>query len=175
MTEEDVVSLGMGKWSQPGVPHRDWRCVDNYDTFEVHGEDQFETCEMCEVMNIRFVHVMQHDDYPELLHCGCICAGHMEQNKARAKRRDTSMRNRAGRRERFPERKGWRVSAKGTPHIRVDGYHLMVVRRKGGFAVGVTSPGAGDPKWGRKTYKSELDAQLGCFDALEYMKERRGG
>lgn len=106
MKEENGSALGRGKWSQAGVPHRDWCCVDNYDTFEVHGEQEYETCEMCEVMTIRFVHVMQHPDYYELLHCGCICAGDMEQSKARAVRRDKAMRSRAGRRTKFPERKG---------------------------------------------------------------------
>lgn len=171
--ESDQSALGRGKWSMAGVPHRGWSCVDNYDAFEVHGEDEFETCAMCETMKIRFVHVMEHPDYSELLHCGCICAGHMEQSLSRAERRDTNMRNRAGRRAKFPARKGWRTSARGTPHIRVDGYHLMVVRRKGGFAVGVTPPGSDAPTWGRRTYPGELDAQLGCFDALEYMKRRK--
>lgn len=155
------------------MPHRDWNCVDNYDSFEVNGEDEFETCEMCEVMEIRFVHVMQHADYSDLLHCGCICAGHMEQNKVGADRRDKGMRNRASRRAKFPDRTGWRVSARGTPYIKVEGYHLMVARRKSGFAVGVTPPGAPHPKWGRRTYPAELDARLGCFDALEYMKSRQ--
>jgi hypothetical protein len=35
---------------------------------------------MCESQAVRFVHYMEHDDYPEVLEVGCVCAGHMEQD-----------------------------------------------------------------------------------------------
>jgi hypothetical protein len=171
--EAKHVALARGKWSQPLVPHRGWTCVDHYDAFEAHGDEEFETCEMCETTPIRFVHLMEHPDYAGQLHCGCVCAGHMEQSKVRAETRDKGMRNRAVKRTKFPTRKGWRVSVRGTPHIKVDGYHLMVVHRKGGFAVGVTPPGSTEPIWGQRIYKAAVDAQLGCFDALEYIRNKR--
>lgn len=71
--EESLVAAGRGKWSQPGLPHRGWHCVDIEDL----GEPQVE-CEMCESQTIRFVHHMEHPDYSQVLEVGCICAGHME-------------------------------------------------------------------------------------------------
>lgn len=173
MTDErEAVSGGRGKWSQLGVPHRGWVCVDEYDTYERLGEDQLETCGMCEFSQVRFVHVMENERYPDQLHCGCVCAGNMEQDLASAERRDGTLRSRAGKRDAFPKRKRWKISAKGTPHIKVDGYHLLVVRRSDGkFGVGATPPG-GEIIWGRKHYPSIEEAQKGCFDAWQVLAAR---
>jgi hypothetical protein len=192
--ERQAIASGRGKWGRAGVPHRGWECVrwydnkDRYDgqgrsgpeedvrlhpTFELAGNEGETICQMCESTEIRYVHVMQHPDYREGdLHCGCICAGHMSGNLAAARSRERSMRNRATRRGRFPRRKGWKVSAKGNSHIKVDGYHVVLVRRGGGFGIGLTPPGAEDMMWGRKTYPTEHAARLGAFDAIEIVRER---
>lgn len=170
MSEERALASGRGKWSRPAVPHKGWQCVDCYDVYERGGTP--ETCEMCETQRIRYVHLMRHPDYPETLRCGCVCAGHMADEPARARNREAGVRTRAARRARFPDRAGWKISPRGTPHIRVEGCHLMVVRRRGGFAVGATPPWASEPVWGRKTYPTERAARLAAFDALEYFKRR---
>lgn len=96
---------GRGKWGQPGVPKRGWVCQGIEDLGE-----PLETCGMCETMTIRYVHLMVHDDYPEELACGCICSGHMEQDIEAAKVRETTMKNRARRREAWPDLRAWRFS-----------------------------------------------------------------
>ena len=101
-----------GKWTDPGVPHRGWICVDMEDSGGV-----FNTCEMCEVQEIRFLHTMEHASYPGRLVCGCICAGHMEEDYAAARKREKVLVNRARRRLNWPDRAGWRVSARGNPYI----------------------------------------------------------
>ncbi len=58
-----------GKWSQQGVPKKGWACIG----FEDLGEPSTQ-CEMCENQDIRYVHQMQHPDYPHILECGCVCA-----------------------------------------------------------------------------------------------------
>lgn len=72
----------LGKWSVPGVPHRGWNCIDIEDLGSPEA-----ACEMCKRKEIKCVHVMRHPDYPETLNCGCICAGHMEEDVERARRR----------------------------------------------------------------------------------------
>jgi hypothetical protein len=83
----DTDLTGRGKWSDPGVPHRGWECSGVDDL----GEDpvNWQTCEMCESQEIRYVHTMVHIDYPSWLECGCVCAGNMEGsvNHARARER----------------------------------------------------------------------------------------
>lgn len=169
--EHDAIKRGRGKWGQPGVPHKGWECVGEYDTFEEIGEDEFQTCGMCESAQVRFVHIMRNERYKEQLLCGCICAGHMGQDLAAAEVRDQAMRAIAGRRDHFPKRKRWKTSAKGNPFIKVGGYHVMVYRRKdGSYGVGATPPGASGPIWGNKRYTMLEHAQKGCFDAIRYLE-----
>lgn len=170
--ERDAITLGRGKWGQAGVPHKGWVCVGDYDTFEELGEDEFQTCGMCESAQVRFVQIMENERHPDRLFCGCICAGHMAEDLASAEIRDTAMRSKAGRRDHFPRRKGWKTSSKGTPYINVEGYHLMVVSTRTGFSVGATPPGAPKPVWGQKRYTSVDSAQRGCFDAWQHLLSR---
>jgi hypothetical protein len=88
----DAVLAGMrpaeaghfGKWRERGVPHKGWQCIDVYELDR--GEEQ--TCEMCETASIHTVHVMRHPNYEGELEVGKICAGHMQQDLARARERE---------------------------------------------------------------------------------------
>jgi hypothetical protein len=82
--DEQLVSQRRVKWSESGVPHKGWTCV--------HIEDLEEpdiTCEMCESQNVRYVHHMQHQIYPDILKVGCVCAGHLNAASNRGKWRET--------------------------------------------------------------------------------------
>jgi hypothetical protein len=81
--EEQFISRGFGKWSQRGVPHRGWTCI----AMEDQGDD-WKLCEMCEHVDVRFIHVMTHPDFDGDLRVGCICAGNMEQDVAGAELRE---------------------------------------------------------------------------------------
>ena len=115
-----------GKWSQPGVPHKGWICIDIEDLGEPSA-----TCEMCETQEIRYVHHMQHPQYPEVLGCGCVCAGHMEGDYEGARQRETVMRNASARRRKWLTR-DWRVSRGGNPFLNVAGYNVVVYPAKAG-------------------------------------------
>jgi hypothetical protein len=85
-TKDDIVQEsagGSGKWKQRGVPHRGWACVDVQDL----GAPMV-VCEMCEIVSIRYVHVMEHEDYDGQLGVGCVCAQHMEEDRIGPKRRE---------------------------------------------------------------------------------------
>lgn len=69
----------------PGVLHSGWHCVDIEDLGEPHAER-----EMCESQTIRYVHHMEHPDYPGSLAVGCVCAGHMEGSLAAVRDREAS-------------------------------------------------------------------------------------
>ena len=96
-----------GKWSQPGVPHKGWTCIDIEDLGEPSA-----TCEMCETQEVRYVHHMQHPHYPDILGCGCVCAGHMEGDYEGARQREQVLRNANARRRKWLTR-DWRVSRNG--------------------------------------------------------------
>jgi hypothetical protein len=82
-----------GKWSQPGLPHRGWVCVDVEDL----GSPSV-ICEMCEAAEIRYVHHMQHADYLRGLGVGCVFAENMEQDYVGPWLCEIALRQRATRR-----------------------------------------------------------------------------
>src|SRR5262252_8362067 len=100
-----------GKWTQPGVPHRGWRCVHIEEL-----EQQSHLCEMCEARHVRFVHIMRHPAYQGILRVGCVCAGHMEEDLEGARRREASFKTERNRRTRWLARP-WRLSAAGNEFL----------------------------------------------------------
>ena len=173
MTDEArAIARRRGKWSQQDIPHLGWVCVAEYDAKEDGGD--LIICEMCETMEVRFVHVMENERYPDRLACGCICAAHMSGELKAAQDRDKRMRSRATRRSNFDKRKGWTISPQGNPHIKVHEYHLVIARKKtGDFQVGARGPRDREFKWGRKRYSTLNEAKKGCFDALEFFEQKQ--
>ena len=109
-----------GKWSQPEVPHKGWSCVGIEDLGEPSA-----VCEMCETQEIRYVHSMQHPHYPQILMCGCVCAGYMEEDPAWARQREGELRSISSRRQRWLSR-NWRISRSGNSYLNVEGRNVVV-------------------------------------------------
>lgn len=160
LTEEELVSRRRGKWSASGVPHKGWQCVDVEDL----GEPQAE-CEMCESQVIRYVHHMEHPFYPDELAVGCVCAGHMEEDLAGARKREATMRNRASKRARWLTR-AWRRSAKGNPTLKADGFRITVYPRGGGFGATVAAVDDSAVHHARRNYSTSNRAKLAAFDLI---------
>jgi len=155
--EERSVASGRGKWSESGVPHKGWHCVDIEDL----GKPKVQ-CEMCESQTIRYVHYMEHQNYENVLEVGCVCAGNMEGNLVAAKHRETTMKSRASKRKRWLSRK-WKISAKGNPWLITDGYRITVYERGNGWAATVVND---QVFHSRRNYKSEDLAKLWAFDFI---------
>jgi hypothetical protein len=164
--KETAGAMTTGKWRQPDVPHRGWTCVDVEDLGEPEA-----VCEMCEVQEIRFAHHMEHQDYPTTLRCGCICAGHMEQDHARAQDRDAAMRARAKRKDKWLDRK-WRTSTAGNAYLNDGGYNVVVFQRGEVWGFRVLNRETDDELIARKPYLTEDAAMLRAFDAIEWMRSR---
>ena len=76
-----------------GAPLSGWYCDYIYDVAdEEEDSDHIElfTCELCDCTQVRFVHVMRHDEYFETVSVGCICAGIMEGDILAARERDAA-------------------------------------------------------------------------------------
>lgn len=156
-----------GKWSQAGVPHKGWICVNIADLGEPSA-----TCEMCEAQEIRYVHYMEHPDYSTQLGCGCVCAGRMEEDYEGAERREIVLRNAGGRRKRWLSR-AWRVSGKGNAYLNVDGYNVVVYPIAGSvWRFRVTNRATSDAISSRRALASEDAAKLRAFDAMIWMRDR---
>ncbi|BBI21221.1 hypothetical protein EKJ_20680 [Qipengyuania flava] len=158
-----------GKWSQAGVPHKDWRCVGEFDAKEEFGD--LVTCEMCEKQQIRFVHLMEHPHYGATLNCGCVCASHMSGDSQNAEAREKKMRSRASRRFNFPNRKGWKVSAKGNPYIKTDGVYLVIAENRDGFyRIGYKNVWQRDLSWSKEGWSTVHEAELAGFSIYEELR-----
>jgi hypothetical protein len=160
LKEEDLVSSRRGKWSAAGVPHKGWVCVDIEDLGEPSAE-----CEMCESQTIRYVHHMEHSSYPTVLQVGCICAGHMEGDLIASRAREASMKSRTGKRNRWLSR-AWKISAKGNPHIKADGYRVTVYPRDAAWACTIAAVDGSTLQHSRRNFKTIGEAKLAAFDHI---------
>lgn len=156
-----------GRWSQAGVPHRGWSCVGLEDL----GSPE-QLCEMCGSADVRYVHLMAHPNFPDILSVGCVCAEHMEGDYVSPRSREKRLRNVARRRKSWSKRI-WRLSRKGNPYINTDGYNVTVFRhpRPGdGWGISVLNRTSGQSQFSRKNYASEEKAKLAALDALLWAK-----
>lgn len=170
--EAQAIARRRGKWSQKDVPHLGWICVDQFDAKEDGGD--MITCEMCETMEVRFVHVMENSRYPEELHCGCICAAHMSGELKAAQERDKKMRSRAQRRSNFHKRKGWKISVHGNPYIDDHGNQAVITKLPdGSYQICAKGPHDRNYRWGKKHYSTLPEAKMGCFDAVEFLERKQ--
>jgi len=153
-SEEELVAHRRGKWSMVGVPHKGWVCVDIEDL----GEPQAE-CEMCESQTIRYVHHMEHPDYPDSLAVGCVCSGHMEGSLAAARDREASMRSRTSKRARWLGRI-WKMSVKGNPTIKADGFRITVYGRGSGYGATIAALDGSSVEHARRNFPTIDQAKL---------------
>jgi hypothetical protein len=153
-----------GKWSDPGVPHRGWKCVDIEDLGE-----PIETCEMCESQEIRYAHTMEHPDYAEAIRAGCDCAGKMEEDYERAQRRERAIKNAAKRRVNWLLRK-WRTSARGNSFLNTNGFNIVVFRHGVQWRYRIADRETDElQKVARRFYDSEDKAKLAAFDTFIWL------
>lgn len=164
-----VETKGTGKWQLRGFPHSGFTCIAHIDL-----ENFRETCEMCEVAEVRYVHVMSHP-VVGLLRCGCICAGWIEGNSEAAVQRDRKAINRATRKANWLDRK-WRVSKNGNKFLNTDGYNICVFfnRGSGSWAGSIQkrTPGA-RAYFSKRYYTTPDEAAMGTFDALMFLLEKK--
>jgi hypothetical protein len=166
---DDLHITGTGKWRMPGVPQRGWTCEDIEDL----AAPGF-ICEMCEVQEIRYVHTMWHPDYYETLRCGCICAGHMEQDLVAAKQREKIFKRRLSRRAHWLHRH-WRTSGNGNAFLNTqDGFNVVVFQNGDTWGARFVDKETGYTRFSQRPYYSESAAKLAAFDAITGYKQKDG-
>lgn len=181
--EDPAIRPTIGKWSVAAVPHRGWYCTDVEDL----GSPD-ETCQMCEVRRIRYVHHMAHDDYADVLRCGCVCAGHMSDDYAGVKERERVVRNESARKQRAADRLAqipeadredeaerlerladwlpdWRVSQAGNQYFRENGISGTVTQNKNRRWTFVINDRDGAAHWSKYAFSNETAAAAGLVEA----------
>jgi hypothetical protein len=161
----DTGHTSRGKWSESGVPKKGWTC----DGIDDLGSPS-QTCEMCESVEIRYVHEMSHPRYPGSLLVGCVCAEHMEDDYVRPREREARLRKAASRRKTWDRRK-WSVSARGNAYLNTQGFNITVHERGGSFGLTIQRRETGKSVTGRKRYPSEIAAKEAGLKALLWAEE----
>jgi hypothetical protein len=158
-----------GKWSQPGVPHKGWRWVGVEDL-----EEPSQVCGMCESVEIRYVHFMEHPDYPDTLGVGCICAEHMADDYVGPSQHEKKLKSKVHRRATWAKRK-WNTSAKGNPFLNTEGFNLTIFRRADAagrpWGVRVANRQSGKERLGARRHDSLDAAKRAALDALFWAKD----
>ena len=159
-----------GKWDDPHIPKTGWSCVQVTDN-----EEPDYLCDMCEKIYIRYIHLMEHSDYDESLNVGCICAGHMEQDPARADRRERDFKLLQSRRLRWLVR-DWRRSRQGNEYLNADGFNVVIYRKDDHWGARVLSIFSGRERVSQRRYETSDAAKMAALMAMLEMKakEERG-
>lgn len=147
----------------PGVPHKGWDLHDVVDARDERGLEygDYDSCQFCGQDQIRWVHILQHSDYQDLIEVGCDCAEKLTEDYVNPKRRENELRNRSSRRGRFPE-KGWKTSSKGNPYISHNGKLAVVFGTPSGkFKISI------DKQIHSKAFNTMDEAKMGVFDIVE--------
>lgn len=152
-----------GRWLDTTTPKRGWICTSVIDL-----GDKRETCQMCEIMQIRYVHIMAHDDHTDL-RCGCICDGHMSSDLEGAGDRHRQAVNRTKRAKGFRKdfmNAVWRETEKGT-RTRVRRWSIQIFKGKYGRWSSVVSRD-GESIFSPRWCSNQRDAKI---DALSIVQE----
>lgn len=151
----------MNLWDQKGIPHKGWYCIDVLDM-----EIPMEKCQMCGHEDLRYVHVMAHEDYHEKLRVGCVCAEKMSDDYIGPKDREKKLRNRAARKTKWLTRK-WRVSSKGNEFLNIEGYNLTVFPTKyGKWSYKI------DDIFSKEYYKTQETAKIALFNEINELLDK---
>ncbi len=127
---------------------------------------------MCQRQEIRYVHVMEHAEFPGRIRAGCVCAGHMERDEVAAKSRERRAKSLEARRRRWLE-KVWRVSRRGNPFLNVDHFNVTLFRKQTAWSGLIEDKKSGRKVFAKRRYADQKAAKLAAFDAVAVLKERR--
>jgi hypothetical protein len=155
-----------GKWRLPHVPHRGWSCIDIYDL----GEPE-QICEMCEVQEIRYVHVLEHPNHTPL-EVGCICAGAMEGSYEAAAARERECRRKSAAKRRWLGR-AWRTSAKGNEFLNAQGFNVVIFERGMRWGARVEHRQSGEYVFLDKDSPTSDGAKLAALSVVQAMREQQ--
>lgn len=109
----------------PEVPREDWRCMEVADIREKHGAPDAMPCEMCGTESIRFVHVMEHDNYDEALGVCVSCAEGMTGDSVNPRRVEEKIRKKSLARDHWLDG-NWYLSVRDNWITSVDGVNMGV-------------------------------------------------
>jgi hypothetical protein len=149
-----------GLWNNPEVPRDEWRCMEVADIREKHGAPPEIPCEMCGAVRIRFIHVMEHDNYDEILGVCMDCAGKMTGDPVSPGRIEKDIRRKSNARDNWLAGH-WYLSARENWVTQVGGVNMGVFPVK--FQNGMWSCRI-ENKFFKGMYPSAEEAKFALFE-----------
>ncbi|WP_353065880.1 hypothetical protein [Arcanobacterium hippocoleae] len=147
-----------------GAPLTGWYCTYLIDVAE--NSDNTATCELCGCTKVRFIHLMNHKDYPRTFEVGCICAGLMEDDILAAKDRERLARNRHRRRTTFCN-KGMQPTRTGNFKITHRAHTVFINHARTPGTWYVNMAGTRIFSWHGKPIRDLRTAQYAAFDLID--------
>lgn len=146
-------------WNDTDFPKTGWICTGITDLGAPEG-----ICQMCGYQIIRYVHHMYHPETGNQINCGCVCAGKLENDIEKARKREAAFKNKVQRKISF-KRKKWKVSTKGHEYLKIKN-HLIVIfhykdSNKWKYLI--------DDQYSEKSFNSRNDCIEDIFSTLEEM------
>ena len=156
-----------GLLDNPEVPREDWRCMEVADILEKHTGHGDTLCEMCGAETIRYVHIMEHDNFGEALGVCAPCAENMTGDTVNPRRIEQNVRRKSEARDRWLSGH-WYLSARDNWVTNVDGVNMGVFPVK--FQNGLWSCRI-ESTFFKGMYPSAEEAKYALFEEL--WKQRR--
>lgn len=156
-------------------PNSDWNCRELLDAKAVNTDGE-SRCEFCGT-RIRWIHILEHDDWHRPIETGCCCAARLcfEYD---AKSAERNAKNRLGRYSRFIESRRWNRSNTNPANVwrwvkLPDGRRVRVTIffKSGKYGIYIVNKENDDDKfcpWDR--YSSKDDAMAVAFEVIENAK-----
>jgi hypothetical protein len=158
-------------WKQKDIPHKGWTLVDVIDVREDNqpeDETEYESCMMCGNERIRYVHIVEHPQFSDILRVGCVCAENMTSDYLTPRKLEQRLRNRAARRTTW-KKKEWKFSIKGNRYLKMDRHLITIFRDKKTNKYKVCI----DRTFGKKEFKTLDEAKIAAFNGIEYFKDHQ--
>lgn len=165
---DNYLSRCIQELKQWNAPLSDWVCVDVVDVCDDDPDAPLTKCEVCGCEKVRYLHVMEHEDFFMDLNVGCICAGVMEDDILRAKERDRRMKNRAKRKRNFIKKKLVQINHR-VMQLKHKGCVYQIIESNGGYAV--QSENSYVRTYKNKPISNMLTAMYAAFDLADPISE----
>jgi len=157
-------------WKIPGIPHKGWEFQGVIDLGENGGylsENDYETCMMCGNENIRYIHLLSHEEVAEEFRVGCVCAEKMTGDYSNPKQMENNLRNKSSRRTNWVKA-NWQWSRKGNLYLKKGGHILTIFRDKKSNKFKCMI----DEEFGTVHHRNIDAAKAALFNKMEDMKEK---
>ena len=139
---------------QSDFPHHGWA----YTGYEDRNTPD-NLCTYCGKRHVRYVHKLEHDEWPEDIEVGCVCAADLGLGEE-ARRGEREARNRASRLQRFIQN-GWKTTKKGNPYKSYCDVRVAICGTGRYYKISINGT------MGAKIFREQGEAMVHAFNYIE--------